>query len=332
MWQTRVRRVDLVLVAIVAIAVSLSTLLADRANAYQLTDDLEVRGTYKMESYFRLADGTRNIFNPATETFSREHLDHLMSQRNEFRLDIEWTPKTADWGKYVPPIKLVAQLRPWYDSDWQLSSEGQGKYQQQLWSYWGNNLQHPFTGDATGNDPVFREYYLDITPPHFFFRIGSQIIAWGKSDGVYMLDILNNFNLRNPTIFEEENIKIPVRDANMNGHPWVGANLQLLWLPQWFPTYWPGLRLAGHEPVESGFHDWTYGIVADFNNFYNGQFGFKVPVSLHTPTIRPQDWIGGARWSDAVGGLNYTVNYLYTYTTGYIDYPNTGSFATATSV
>ena len=117
----------------------------------------------------------------------------------------------------------------------------------------------------------------------------------GKSDGVDMLDILNNFNLRNPTIFEEENIKIPVWAANMNWQPWVGANLQLLWMPQWFPTYWPGCA-ANNEPVEGGYHDWTYGVVSDFNNFYNGQFGFKVPVTLHTPTIKPQDWIGGARW------------------------------------
>src|SRR6202158_3836029 len=146
-----VRRAHLLLVAIMAIAVSLSTWLVERADAYQLTDDLEVRGTYKMESYFRLPDGTRDVFNPATETFSREHLDHLMSQRNEFRLDIEWTPKTESRGSNFPQVKAVAQLRPWYDSDWQLSSEGQGRYQQQLWSYWGNNLQHPFTGDATGN-------------------------------------------------------------------------------------------------------------------------------------------------------------------------------------
>jgi len=133
-----------------------------------------------------------------------------------------------------------------------------------------------------------------------------------------MLDILNNFNLRNPTIFEEENIKIPVWAANMNWQPWVGANLQLLFMPQWFPTYWPGLRLSHNEPVEGGFHDWTYGIVALLTTFYNGQFGFKVPVFLKTPTTKPTNWIGGARWSDSVGGLNYSLNYLYTYTTGYL--------------
>jgi hypothetical protein len=323
-----VRRAHLFVLAIIAIAASSFAWTGGVANAYQLTDDLEVRGTYKMESYFRLPDGTRDVFNPGTEKFEREHLDHLMSQRNEFRLDIEWSPKTDKWGDYFPPLKAVVQLRPWYDSDWQLSSEGQGRHSHALYPFWGNNIQ----GMRDNNDPLFREYYLDIMPEHFFFRLGRQIIAWGKSDGVYMLDILNNFNLRNPTIFEEENIKIPVWAANLNWQPWVGSNLQLIWMPQWLPTYWPGLRLAGGLPAESNFHDWTYGVVGTFNNFYNGEFGFKVPINLHTPSSRPNNWIGAARWSDSKGGLNYTLNYLYTWTTGYIDYPNTGNFLTVTSV
>src|SRR5882757_2640888 len=101
------RRINLVLVATMVVVFSLSTWLVRCANAYQLTDDLEIRGTYKMESYFRLPDGMRTVFNPGNETFSREHLDHLMSQRNEFRLDVEWSPKTESLGKHAPPIKVV---------------------------------------------------------------------------------------------------------------------------------------------------------------------------------------------------------------------------------
>src|SRR5258708_1850068 len=107
MRQAVARRVTLGLVATMVIVVSMSTWLVSFADAYQLTDDLEVRGTYKMESYFRLPDGTRDVFNPGTQTFSREHLDHLMSQRNEFRLDIEWTPKTESWGSNFPQVKAV---------------------------------------------------------------------------------------------------------------------------------------------------------------------------------------------------------------------------------
>src|SRR5579863_5794641 len=126
MRQAVAGRVSLVFVATMVVAVSLSSWLAKRADAYELTDDLEVRGTYKMESYFRLPQNSRPIFNPGTGTFSNEHADQVMSQRNEFRLDIEWTPHTENWGSNFPQIKAVAQFRPWYDSDWQLSSEGQG--------------------------------------------------------------------------------------------------------------------------------------------------------------------------------------------------------------
>ncbi len=298
------------------------------AQAAELTDTLEVRGLYRMESYFRLPDSDRILFNPATGLFYKQHNDHLMSQRNEFRLDIEWTPKTKEWASWLPPMKFVAQIRPWYDADWLISNEGQGRYSHQLTPFWSNNLQGP-RDDA---DPLFREYYVDISPPHFFFRLGKQIIAWGKSDGVYMLDVLNPFNLRNPTIFEEENIKIPVWAANLNWQPTPTSNLQIIYMPQYFHHYWPGLRLEGGLPQEGGYHDWTYNIVGYFNNFYNGEFGFKVPVSVHTPSTRMANSIAGARWSDSAYGVNYTLNYLYTYTPSLIDFANTDNFLTATAV
>ena len=301
---------------------------ATAALAYEVTDTLEVRGLYRMESYFRLPDTRLTVFNPRTETFHQIDSDVLMSQRNEFRLDVEWTPHTDRWAGWMPPMKFVAQLRPFYDTDWLISGQGQGKFAHQLTPYWENNLQ----GLRDDVDPLFREYYVDISPAHFFFRLGRQIIAWGKSDGVYMLDVLNPFNLRNPTIFEEENIKIPIWAANLNWQPTPTSNLQLLWIPQYFHHVWPGLRLQNNLPGESDYHDWTYNIVGFFNNFYNGAFGFKVPVFPHNPSARPNNWITGVGWSDSRWGINYTLNYLYTYTQSLIDFPNTGNFNTATFV
>ena len=90
MRQAVARRVYLVLVGTMVVVRRLSTWLVKCAQAYSTNRRFsEVRGTYKMESYFRLPDGSRQVFNPSTEKFDTEHLDHLMSQRNEFRLDIE---------------------------------------------------------------------------------------------------------------------------------------------------------------------------------------------------------------------------------------------------
>jgi hypothetical protein len=45
----------------------------------------------------------------------------------------------------------------------------------------------------------------------------------------------------------------------------------------------------------------------------------------------PSDTFGnsitGMRWSDTFQRVNYTVNYLYTFTPSLIDFPNQGSFA-----
>src|SRR5260370_16361805 len=99
------RRINLVLVATMVVVFSLSTWLVRCSDAYQLTDDLEVRGTYKMESYFRLPEKSRTLFDPATEPFHNEHPDQLMSQRNEFRLDVEWTPTTRKCANAFPPLQ-----------------------------------------------------------------------------------------------------------------------------------------------------------------------------------------------------------------------------------
>ncbi len=118
----------------------------------------------------------------------------------------------------------------------------------------------------------------------------------------------------------------------MNWQPTPTSNLQILWIPQYFHHYWPGLRPQGGEPLESNYHDWTYNIVGYFNNCYNGAFGYKVPVFLHNPSARMPNAITGMRWSDGKRGVNYTFNYVYIYTQSLIDFPNTGTVLTATQV
>ena len=97
---------------------------------YDVTDTLEVRRLYRMESYFRLPDSHLTVFNLATETSENIDSDVLMSQRNELGLDIESTPHTHKWADWAPPVKAVLQLRAFYDSDRLIStSGGQGKFQ-----------------------------------------------------------------------------------------------------------------------------------------------------------------------------------------------------------
>ena len=93
-------------------------------------------------------------------------------------------------------------------------------------------------------------------------RLGRQIIAWGKSDGVYMLDILNNFNLINPQIFNEQQIKIPEWAANIVWQPTATGELQGVFIPQYLPTYYTGLQQKGGFPWNGSYGDFTYGSIS----------------------------------------------------------------------
>jgi Protein of unknown function (DUF1302) len=293
--------------------------------AYQLTDDIEVRAQYRGENYFRLTDTDNTYWSLRSQQFKTDENGVLMSQRNEVRIDVEMQLHTERLWSWLGRSRGFVQLRPWYDSvfDWPEDATP-AKHQRDLTPFWRSNLN-----DDLGNnyDPLFREYYLDVAPKHFFFRVGRQIIPWGKSDGVYMLDIVNPFNLRNPTIFEEENFKIPVWALNANWKPTVDGNLQFLYIPQYFPNVWGGIN-TNHQgqSIESRFHPWTYKIVGFFNDFYNGEFGFQVPVHRNLPNNWITDAITGLRWNDTFKRVNYSLNYLYTWTPNLIDFPDAGSF------
>src|SRR2546430_855680 len=56
------------------------------------------------------------------------------------------------------------------------------------------------------------ELYLDFTKGRFFTRIGRQSIAWGESDTIILLDVINNFDLTYgaPGFFQDlEEARIP---------------------------------------------------------------------------------------------------------------------------
>jgi uncharacterized protein DUF1302 len=311
-------------------------------HAYQATPDFEIRANYRQEAYVRLPQGTDYTFvDPNTSELKTQNNDILMSQRNELRLDIEWQLHTECIWPWLGKSRFVMQMRPWFDTSYYAGDGGASDHRDVLTPYWSQNVSAAggLDGDAANAlrdeaDPFFREYYIDIAPEHFFFRIGRQIIPWGKSDGVYMLDIINPFDLRNPTIFEEENFKIPVWAANLNWQPGPDQNIQLLYIPKYLNNVWGGInvRRSDGASIESRFHDWTYKIVGFFNDFYNGEFGSKVPVQIRTPANTIGNSIVGLRWSDTIQRVNYTLNFLYTFTPSLIDFPDTGTFATATSV
>jgi hypothetical protein len=315
------------LVLIFASLTSSPTRACESVDEYSLTGCVDLWSS----AYIRLPSSTVTYFDAKTEKFFTANTDNVEFQRSELHMTLDQQPKAVS-ELLGFPVSWHLELRPWHDSTYDLPNNvGQGGPRHE---FLADDLQTNLNGRmADDYDPLFREYYLDLRPKHFFIRLGRQIIAWGKSDGVYVLDILNNFNLVNPEIFDEQQVKIPVWAANINWQINSTYTLQGLFIPQYLPTYYAGVQIQHGYPIQGGYGDFTYNSTAYFNNILNGQFGFKIPSQTNLPSTRLNNWIYGARFSNgSAGDLHYTLNYLYTYTTTMIAYPgNTSTFVTATT-
>ncbi len=311
------------------LAIALLPLSLGTVQACQTFDEIGITTcvTLFSSAYVNLPDKRRTVFSAQTESFFTRHPDNLLFQNNELLVLLDGNPqKLSELAGF--PIHWHLEIRPHYDSTYDATGFGQGTYHSYL-----SDLATNVSGDMQDNfQPLFREYYVDLHPKHFFIRLGRQIIAWGKSDGVYMLDILNNFNVVNPQIFNEQQIKIPVWAANIVWQATANGELQGVFIPQYLPTYYTGFQYKGGFPLNGSYGDFTYNSVGLANNIANGLFGVKFPTDQNNPSARLNNWVYGARWSDQRGSIHYTLNYLYTWTTTQIAYPNTGSNATATAI
>lgn len=304
-----------------------------------LTNPRMGRAEYRFESVPGLsATGEYRM-----ETILGEDPNDVISQRNELKLQFDYEKLAGGGGG--PRVDFHTELRPFYDTVYDMGTGGMSE-NRELRKRWRTN--YDWSGDK--RDPLLREFYFDITGNEFSARLGRQIVAWGKSDGIYMLDVIHPFNYRNPFKFEEEDTKIPLWMANLSQRIGANGTLQLLWSPSYERAQYPGFRpeetvggldvvsrggATGDEPLR---HAFSFKVIDFTNEFYqleaaiqpNGLF----PVRVNKPKSLLKDGTVGLRWSDVIGDLNYTLNYLYTWSTFMGDFADTGSFVdgTATSV
>lgn len=258
----------------------------------ELADGLDVGGYIKNETYVRIGHGT-----------------DIMSSRNVFNLDINYS-----FPEGLVPKRLFIQLRPFYDAVFDLENEGTGGGGGDLRDEYQDNF-----GEADDWDPLVRELWLDVQAGDLYARLGRQLVVWGKSDGVYLLDLIHPFNYRNLSVFEEEDTKIPLWMANINYSFSVYQSLQLLVIPRYVPQ-----RDAGDG------HFWAANVTKYVEDFYAdpgyffGMPGLLPPVNVDVDEPDwndPSDWEVGLRWSGMWRGLGYTLNYFYTWDDVLNDYP-----------
>ena len=82
------------------------------------------------------------------------------------------------------------------------------------------------------------------------YGAGRQIVTWGRSDGVTVLDVVTPRNFRNPLTFEQERFMIPQDMLNvrydLSRVDWlpggITKELQVIWNWDYTPSRFPGFR------------------------------------------------------------------------------------------
>lgn len=276
--------------------------------------DLRITGYLKNETYIRAWHGP----------------DDIMSCRNVFNVDLDF---------YFPELpilrRLFIQLRPVYDAVFDWENEGTGgttpPYPEHGWGYYvshSHGLRRHFQdnfGVGDDWDPLLRECWVDLSIGDLDARLGKQIVAWGKSDGVWLLDMIHPFNWRNPCVFEEEDTKIPLWMVNLEYHVTPVDTLQFLFIPRYVPAHNP----FGSHDMASNITIWVDDYYAAFDQWFQSMGWGRFWVDTSEPGTSFSNGEYGVRWSGWWKGVSYTLNYFYTWDDYLNDYPNTGDWWTA---
>lgn len=97
-----------------------------------------------------------------------------------------------------------------------------------------------FYNEIDPDDDQFRlrEAYLDYQYGQWDFRIGRQIIAWGKADGVQVTDLICPTDYRDYFCYEFSDTKKPV-EAVKTGFRKGNMMTELVWVPFFEPISYP---------------------------------------------------------------------------------------------
>jgi hypothetical protein len=169
-----------------------------------------------------------------------------------------------------------------------------------------------------------RDCYLDYTSDSLDVRLGKQQVVWGQMD-VPVLDRVMPFDLTNWFLPDLADMRIPLWMVKLEYSPKVNSTAQFLIIPDFEPS-----RVA---PPGAPF------AFAAYDAFYDLKKSLPIPVGPGTflrnifvdsqePDTEFTNSTFGFRWRSMVGDLEYTLNWLYGYSTSSYLYsgPTTATF------
>ena len=166
----------------------------------------------------------------------------------------------------------------------------------------------------------FSDFYLQgEVLPNFDMKVGRQVVIWGRSDSIRVLDVLNPLDNREPGRVDIEDIRLPTAMVKLDYYlgSWSFSaiaipELRFPFLPPFGSDFGPKVPFENVEPTTSFENtEWALAVTGTFSGWdisFHGariwdDFGYAVidptqPVGFHTEHARL--WMAGA-------GGNYTL-------------------------
>jgi hypothetical protein len=235
-------------------------------------ENLELAGYFKNETAWGFAD---------------EH-DELQKLKNI--VDFKANYRFADW------LEFFTDIRTWYDALYDI----EGRFRDVVYKEKNIRLRMPVKLEW------LRECYFDIFTPRVDLRLGKQYVVWGTTDGVRILDKVNPIDLREWTLKDFTDLRIPLWMLKAESEVISNGFLQLLLIPDYEPNYFSpaGAPFALRTTIA--------GAESAANPYIN------VSTISNEPERTAENIKVGLRWRKIVetgffSGLEYTLNYLHTY-------------------
>jgi len=226
----------------------------------------------------------------------------LMKMRTEFNLEFNYQVNSN--------IRAFLMLRPFYDGVFDLESEGMGnrhsEFEWQGFTITNDKVKHKYDHNLDQGDtwdPLLREAWIEVLAGPIEAKVGRQIVVWGRSDGLRLLDIVNPFNEREYILPADEDSKIPLWMINLTYWvDWYRNGLQFLFMP---------FYRMNHSPP--GGHNWAVNPMKTLR-MYEQIYGYETwgGIKWNEPSHSLSNSDIGLRWYGTLGdSLTYTLNYLH---------------------
>ena len=270
-----------------------------------------------------------------------------LRNRANLQLDVDLSSlasraQRAQVSRSEPQASEDQQVGERSPSDWKLRAEGWGFYD----AAYAINGRSDYTGD------VRREYEWDADVgeawvagslgEHVDLAVGRQVVIWGRSETLRVLDVLNPLDNREPGRVDLEDIRLPVSMVDLKGYAgdWSAALIAIPEIrfdenPVVGSDFYPGtVSLSEHRPdsfedpevagaIEGIFRGWDVSFHGAW--FWNDQprpDGELVPTRL----VHDRLWMVGSGGNYTLGSWLFKTELAYLDGLGFFGTPDKSRF------